>query len=53
MSRNIICWICDDNLSYPEYEGTKLLDDNGDKPCLQCISEDEDSTDYGYEESVN
>jgi hypothetical protein len=36
---NIICWICRDNLSYGKYEETKLLDEDGSKPCLECIAE--------------
>ena len=41
MSKNIICWICRDNLSFKEYEGKRLLDDDGSKPCLDCIAESE------------
>ena len=37
--KNIICYLCNDNLVYQEYEGTKLLDDNGDKPCFECLLE--------------
>jgi hypothetical protein len=37
---NIVCWICRDELSYAQYDGTKLLDDDGSKPCLQCIQEE-------------
>jgi len=36
---SIICWICKDNLSFQEYEGTKLLDDDGSKPCFDCLLE--------------
>ena len=46
---NLICWICNDNLSYKEYNGTKYLDDNGNKPCFECLLEagafEEESTD--------
>ena len=42
MSKNIICWICDGNLSYKEYEGTKLLDEEGNKPCFECVLEADD-----------
>lgn len=38
---NIICWICGDELSHKEYSEKKLLDEDGNKPCLQCIFEDE------------
>lgn len=37
---NIICWICNDNLAYQKYDANKLLDDNGDKPCFECMMED-------------
>lgn len=36
---NIICWICNDNLSYQKYEGSKLLDEDGSKPCFECLLE--------------
>lgn len=36
---NIICYICKDSLAYQDYEGLKLLDDNGDKPCFECLIE--------------
>ena len=42
MSKNIICWICRDNLSFQKYDGTKLLDDDGSLPCLECIAEAEE-----------
>jgi len=38
---NIICWMCDINKSYKEYDGTDLLDDEGNKPCFECILEAE------------
>lgn len=43
-----ICWLCQTNLSYPEYEGIKLLDDDGTKPCLECIQEDEQEEEMDY-----
>jgi len=39
MSKNIICPICQDNLAYQEYKGTKLLGDDGEKPCFECLLE--------------
>ena len=36
---NIICWICSNNLTYHDYEGTKLLDEDGSKPCFECLLE--------------
>jgi hypothetical protein len=36
---NPICYICQDNLIYREYKGTKFLDDDGSKPCFQCLVE--------------
>jgi hypothetical protein len=38
---NIICWICNDNFSFKDYKEAKLLDENGNKPCLECILESE------------
>lgn len=40
---NIICWICENNLIYREYQGNKLLDEDGNKPCLECFIEDGES----------
>ena len=48
---NFICWICGENRPYAEYEETKLLDDNGDKPCLECITED-GSDEYDQESAA-
>lgn len=36
---NFICWICNDNLSFKEYRGTKHLDNEGNKPCFDCLLE--------------
>jgi len=36
---NIICYLCRDNLAFKDYEETKLLSENGEKPCLECIAE--------------
>lgn len=36
---NLICWICSNGLVYREYTGTKLLSDEGEKPCFDCVSE--------------
>lgn len=41
MSKNIVCHICDSNLAYKDYPGTKLLDEFGNKPCWDCFQEDE------------
>jgi hypothetical protein len=38
---NIICWICGNNLVYKQYSGTELLDDEGNKPCYECVLEAE------------
>lgn len=37
---NIICWICKDNLAHQKYDGSKLLDEDGSKPCFECLMED-------------
>jgi hypothetical protein len=37
---NIICWICKNNLPYKEYDGDKLLDEDGSKACFDCLLED-------------
>lgn len=39
---NPICWLCRCNLAYKEYDGTQLLDDDGSKPCLECLAEASD-----------
>ncbi len=36
---NTICHVCEINLSYKEYKGTKLLGENGEKPCFECLLE--------------
>ena len=36
---NPICWICKDNLCYKQYTGTKHLDEDGSKPCFECLVE--------------
>jgi hypothetical protein len=38
---NLICHICRDNLAFQKYDGTDLLDEDGSKPCLECIAEAE------------
>ena len=38
---NPICYLCGVNLVYKEYDGTKLLDEDGSKPCFDCVTEDE------------
>lgn len=48
---NIICWICKDNLSFLQYGGEKLVDEDGSKPCFECLLEggafDEEESDEG------
>ncbi len=39
MAKNIICYICNDALAYKEYKGTAMLDENGDRPCFDCLCE--------------
>lgn len=34
-----ICWCCQINLCWPEYEGTEYLSDDGEKPCFDCVEE--------------
>ena len=36
---NIICWLCKNNLIFKDYDGTKLLDEDGSKPCFECLLE--------------
>ncbi len=31
--------MCDTNLAYRGYKGKDQLDDEGNKPCLQCLQE--------------
>jgi hypothetical protein len=40
---NLICWICQINRPF-EYLGTKLLNEDGEKPCYECYLEDEESS---------
>lgn len=35
---NVICHVCSVNLALKLYDG-KLVDENGDKPCLDCVLE--------------
>jgi hypothetical protein len=35
-----ICYICDTNLPYRAYNGSKFLDESGNKPCLECLVEE-------------
>ena len=39
MANNIICYLCDINLTYKDYSGTKMLDEDGNKPCFECLLE--------------
>lgn len=36
---NLICWMCENNLSYQKYDGDKFLDEDGNKPCFECLLE--------------
>lgn len=36
-----ICWCCQINLAWEQYEGTKMLGDDGEKPCWECCEEAE------------
>lgn len=40
-----ICWCCQVNLAWNDYDGTEYLDDNGDKPCYECVQEMEEADD--------
>lgn len=46
---DFICWICGQNRSDREYQGKDLLDEDGTKPCLECIIEaEEDNSDNEF-----
>lgn len=34
-----ICWMCDSNFPYLIYNGSKHLDEYGNKPCFDCLFE--------------
>jgi hypothetical protein len=36
---NLICWICNDNLCFQDYKGTKYLNEDREKPCFECLLE--------------
>ena len=36
---NIICWMCENGLSFKDYKDTEFLDENGNKPCFDCLTE--------------
>lgn len=48
--KNMICWICDCNLAHFEYAEKKLLDEEGNKPCAECIREDAELSELTDEE---
>ena len=48
----LICWICDINLQFKGYTGTKLLSPDGEKPCYECFLEDDVDTDENEEEDA-
>jgi hypothetical protein len=42
-----ICWCCQTNLAWQEYDGAEYLDEDGNKPCFECaqeMAEDDDKT---------
>ena len=39
MAKNMICHICNDALAYFDYNGTQLLDEDGNIPCFDCLLE--------------
>lgn len=47
---NFICWICEINKAYKEYEDVELLNEEGDKPCFDCIVESEKNKEETEEE---
>ena len=49
MAKNIICYICDQNLAYQAYEG-KLVSEDGDKPCSECVLESNSLEDINEED---
>lgn len=38
---NVICHLCKINLALKKYDG-KLLDEEGSKPCLECVLESDE-----------
>jgi len=34
-----ICWMCQTNFAFHGYKGTEHLDEEGNKPCLECLAE--------------
>lgn len=36
---SFFCYLCDTNLPCKDYTGTKLLSENGEKPCMECLLE--------------
>ena len=36
---NMICYICNDNLIYKADINAKYLDEEGNKPCFECLLE--------------
>ena len=47
---NLICWRCEIEKTFKGYLGTKLLDENGNKPCYQCYLEEEADKDSERED---
>ncbi len=37
-----ICWSCQVNVVWKEYTGKECLDEDGNKPCFECVQEMED-----------
>lgn len=47
-----ICWICQVNLVWDAYAGTYFLDENGDRPCYECVTEMEDKSEEESDDCV-
>ena len=48
----MICHICDNNVIYKDYKGTKLLDEDGNKPCFECFLESDEASEQEETENV-
>ena len=47
---NFICYICKVNKPFKGYSGTELLDEEGNKPCMECHLENESSKEEEQDE---
>lgn len=36
---NKICYLCENNFEYKQYTGPILVDEDGSKPCFDCLME--------------